>query len=69
MKRHVKAPKLLAWKTSITQVEPNLKTRGFSQEDLIGNLSFPEMVYLLLKGELPSEKQRKMFEAVFGIVL
>ncbi|HSQ01773.1 MAG TPA: citryl-CoA lyase [Methanobacterium sp.] len=53
------------WKTSITKIEPNnLRTRGFSQEDLIGNLSFPEMIYLLLKGDLPSEKQRKMFEAV-----
>lgn len=53
------------WKTSITKVEPNqLTTRGFSQEDLIGNISFPEMIYLLLKGELPSENHEKMLEAV-----
>ncbi len=51
--------------SSITKVEPNrLTTRGFSQEDLIGNISFPEMVYLLLKGEHPSKKHAKMFEAV-----
>ena len=53
------------WKTSITRIEPNkIVTRGFPQEDLIGNISFPEMVYLLIKGELPSENESKMFEAV-----
>ena len=58
-------PKNSGWRSSITQVEPNqLTTRGFSQEDLIGNISFPEMVYLLLKGELPSKTHAKMFEAV-----
>ena len=58
-------PKNPGWRSSITQVEPNqLTTRGFSQEDLIGNISFPEMVYLLLRGELPSKTHAKMFEAV-----
>jgi len=58
-------PKNQGWKTSITQVEPDhLTTRGYSQEDLIGNYSFPEMVYLLLKGEIPSENHKKMLEAI-----
>jgi citrate synthase len=53
------------WKTSITKVEPNrIITRGYPQEDLIGNISFSEMVYLLLKGELPHQDQAKMLEAV-----
>jgi citrate synthase len=53
------------WKTSITRVEPNkIVSRGYPQEDLIGNISFPEMAYLLIKGELPSENYSKMFEAV-----
>ena len=53
------------WKTSITRVEPNkIVTRGYPQEDLIGNISFPEMAYLLIKGEIPSENDSKMFEAV-----
>lgn len=53
------------WKTSITKVEPNqIITRGYPQEDLIGNISFPEMVYLLLKGEIPPKNQAKMLEAV-----
>ena len=53
------------WKTSITRVEPNrLITRGYAQEELIGNSSFPEMVYLLIKGEMPSKNEAKMLEAV-----
>jgi citrate synthase len=53
------------WRTSITKVEPNrITTRGYSQEDLIGKISFPEMVYLLIKGDMPSEKESKMLEAV-----
>ena len=58
-------PKNSDLSTSITQVETNmLKTRGFPQEDIIGNFSFPEMVYLLLNGEQPSENHKKMFEAI-----
>jgi len=53
------------WKTSITRVEPNrLTTRGYSQEDLIGNISFPDMVYLLIKGEMPAKDESKMLESV-----
>lgn len=53
------------WKTSITKVEPNrIVTRGYPQEKLIGNLSFPDMVYLLINGNKPGEKESKMLEAV-----
>ena len=63
--RGILRPKNPVWRSSITQVDPNsLKTRGFSQEDLIGQISFTEMVYLLLMGELPSEIDIKMLEAV-----
>lgn len=53
------------WKTGITRVEPNkLTTRGYAQEELIGNISFPEMVYLLIKGEIPAKNESKMLESV-----
>ena len=52
-------------KTSITNVEPdNLITRGYLQEDLIENLSFSDMIFLLLKGKLPTEKESKIFAHV-----
>jgi citrate synthase len=53
------------WKTSITRIEPNkITTRGYPQEELIGKISFPEMVYLLIKGVLPSNTDSKMLEAI-----
>jgi citrate synthase len=53
------------WKTSITKLEPNkIVTRGYSQEALIGHISFSEMVYLLINGNKPSRNESKMLEAV-----
>lgn len=53
------------WRTSISQVEPDqISIRGYAIEDLIGNISFPEMVFLLLKGYLPSKDQKKMFQSI-----
>ncbi|MGZ7208836.1 MAG: citryl-CoA lyase [Methanobacterium sp.] len=55
----------LKWRTSITRVESNkIITRGYPQEDLIGNISFSEMVYLLVRGEMPSKQDAKMLEAI-----
>jgi citrate synthase len=55
----------MTWKTSITKVEPNhIMTKGYNQEDLIGNVPFPHVVYLLLRGELPSEEQGRMMDAI-----
>ena len=55
----------LTWNTKITKVEPNhLVTKGYRQEDLIGNIPFPHVVYLLLKGELPSKEHGKMMDAI-----
>ena len=53
------------WKTSITKVEPNsLTTRVIGNRNIIGSISFSEMVYLLVKGEIPSAKNKKMLEAI-----
>jgi citrate synthase len=55
----------MKWTTKITKVEPNhLVTRGYRQEDLIGNVPFSHVVYLLLKGELPTKEQGKMIDAI-----
>jgi citrate synthase len=55
----------MKWTTKITKVEPNhLVTRGYKQEDLIGNVPYSHVVYLLLKGELPSEEHGKMMDAI-----
>ena len=52
-------------KTRITEVKPNhLSTRGYNQEDLIENLSFAEMVFLLLMERLPDEREAKVFNHI-----
>jgi len=55
----------MKWATKVTKVEPNhLVTKGYRQEDLIGNIPYPHVVYLLLKGELPTEEHGKMIDAI-----
>ena len=55
----------MKWYTKITKVEPNhLVTRGYRQEDLIGNIPYPSVVYLILKGELPSKEYGRMMDAI-----
>jgi citrate synthase len=55
----------MKWTTKITKVEPNhLVTKGYRQEDLIGNVPYSHVVYLLLKGDLPSNEHGKMIDAI-----
>ena len=55
----------MIWKTAITKVEPNhIVTRGYRQEDLIGNVPFAWVVFLLLKGKLPSKEEGRMMDAI-----
>ncbi|MCD4692418.1 MAG: citryl-CoA lyase [Calditrichales bacterium] len=55
----------LHWKTAITKVEPNkLTVRGYKLDELIGRVSYAQMVYLLFKGEMPSKNVGKMIEAI-----
>jgi len=55
----------LQWSSAITKVEPNkLSIRGYALNDLIGKVDYAQMVYLLLKGEMPSENMSKMIEAI-----
>lgn len=52
-------------KTSITKVEKNnIVTRGYKQDELIGNVTFTDAVFLLLKWELPGENERRMLDAI-----
>lgn len=60
----------MKFKTSITNIENGEESiRGYKLEALIRDHSFVESIYLLLKGELPSEKQTKMFDAMLTSVI
>jgi citrate synthase len=52
------------WKTSIIDMEPGrIELRGNPIQDLIGNISFPDMIWMMVRGDRPSEAQSKLFEA------
>lgn len=58
------------WRTALTQhVGHETYIRGYRLLDLVGNLSFAQAIYLLLKGELPSEKESKMMEAMLVSII
>jgi len=53
------------WQTAITKIEPNkILVRGYRLQDLMGKVTYPQMVYLLIKGELPSENIGRMIDAI-----
>ncbi len=52
------------WRTSIIDMKPGqISFRGNAIEDLIGNVSFPQMIWLMVRGDLPSDAQTRLFEA------
>jgi len=52
------------WSTSIIDIHPGeIVVRGYPIQELIGELSFPQMVWLMLRGEVPSREQAKLLEA------
>ncbi len=53
------------WKSKITKIECNkLITMGYDQEDLIGKVPYSHGVYLMLRGNLPTEQDGHMFNAI-----
>lgn len=53
------------WKTGITKVQPNrLLLRGYPIDELVGNISFSQAVFLAIKGQLPNEREAKMIDAM-----
>ena len=52
------------WDTSIIDIHPGkIAIRGYPIEQLIGNVRFPDMIWLMLKGELPTRGQSALLEA------
>lgn len=52
------------WKTAIIDMEPGrIALRGHAIEDLIGHVSFAEMIWLMVRGDRPSTAQARLFEA------
>ncbi|MEV8371635.1 citryl-CoA lyase [Kribbella sp. NPDC056861] len=51
------------WGTSITDIRPGeIRLRGYPIEELIGGVSFPQMIWLMVNGELPTEDEARLLE-------
>jgi len=49
------------WETSIIEMSPGvIRYRGYPIEELIGQVSFPGMIWLMLRGELPTSDQAEL---------
>lgn len=52
------------WSTAIIDIEPGrIAIRGYPIEELIGTLRFPDMIWLMLRGEVPEPAQSRLLEA------
>jgi citrate synthase len=52
------------WSTGIVDIQPGrIGIRGYPIQDLIGAVTFPQMIWLMLRGELPSAAQAALLEA------
>jgi citrate synthase len=52
------------WDTRIIDIHPGkIGIRGYPIQELIGNISFPDMIWLMTRGELPSKEQGRLLEA------
>ena len=52
------------WDTAIIDIHPGkIAIRGYPIEELIGRVRFPEMIWLMLRGDLPSRGQSDLLEA------
>ena len=53
------------WQTAITDIGPGkIHVRGYEIAEMMGELSFAQAVFLILRGELPDKKQSRMMEAI-----
>ena len=51
------------WRTDIIDMEPGrIHFRGYPVQDLIGNISFTQMIWLMTRGELPDEGQAELLD-------
>src|SRR5207302_1295770 len=54
------------WRTAIAyKTKDRIVVRGYDLNDLVGNLTFTEMAYLVWRGELPKEHHARMLDAIF----
>jgi citrate synthase len=52
------------WGTSVSRIAPNrIELRGHPVQELIGTTGFGSMIWLMVRGDLPTPAQARLFEA------
>lgn len=52
------------WSTEIIDMKPgSIRFRGYPIEQLIGRVSFPQMIWLMLRGDMPTPDEGALLEA------
>src|SRR6185295_8559132 len=52
------------WTTEIIDIHPGkIAIRGYPIQELIGRVRFPDMIWLMLRGDLPTREQGDLLEA------
>ena len=52
------------WRTEIIEMAPGvIRYRGYPIEELIGRVSFAQMIWLMVRGDLPTPKQGDLLDA------
>lgn len=60
----------MEWSTSISHITKDKELiRGYDLKDLIAQKSFVEVIFLVLRGELPNERETRMMNALFVSVI
>ena len=58
----------MKWNTKISKItDKGARVRGYELSSLAGKITFTEMIFLLLKGELPKQSEKEMLDAIFVI--
>jgi citrate synthase/citryl-CoA lyase len=53
------------WKTAISEVAANvIRIRGYGIDELMEKVSFSDVIYLTLKGDLPDDRNSEIFRAI-----
>ena len=52
------------WRTSLTEIGPGrIRLRGYPIEELTGRVGLAEVIWLMLRGELPDAPRARLLEA------
>jgi citrate synthase len=52
------------WRTGIIDMQPGrIRVRGYAIQELIGNVTFAQMIWLMTRGELPGAAQARLLDA------